>query len=829
MSRFELLFAMLTLCLMYTSVLSAAENETTAFFKNHPNDIDFKEAGDRLLFANRHVGIEFQNTDQGFQLNRIYGIAEEQDLLVPGAAALRDLFEVRMVLDPKFAGRDDRGKQQRSLMGAIDEMAKGSFGIGSTIAKPASWRCEGNQAESTLHLEWKDLDAQEEKGVVDLHVTIRLRAGDPLSYWRINVRNRGARYGIERVRFPILNLAPLGKAEENALILPQSRGRMIAAPFKDQTFQGYYTCEYEMQFQALYNQQTAAGTYMATQQSVPNLSHVQTICSPTEIKWITSHFPANITFAQDAPGDDAEDYNMSYDVVVGPFSGDWYDACQIYRQWAIQQSWCSKGPLSTRQDIPQWYKEAPLYFYTMLNDSGEGTHSMEENLKIAANDFREWLAWAGMKLPMNLYAWEEPTQGMSVRDMPFHPARSTQMSKSGRWSGMTGHNFYDGNYPGIPSMKIVSSELASLRKEGGMVSPYVALELFNPGPSENAPYAAEAKPHAIRDLFGAIQTWGGEEAWQMCSASSWWNNRLVETCTLLMKNENAGGIYLDVMRGSCLPCYWTPHGHTAAGGSSMTTTRHDQIRAIRDAVKAIDPEAIITGENPSENVIDVIDGMLIYHLWPDNLPVMATVYQDYIKRYGLEVSSGLGYRNRFAPNWDENAFFIECASMFTEGAQIGRLRLKPRDANLSVSNPAHKEMVDFLGKVVAYYKLDASKPYLSVGQLMRPLAFKTPSPMPMIPYKPGGQFPAIMAGVFRIDDGSLGVFIVNASNQETAFEAELDPVRYSMAAGTVVSVQNISFDGTTKDVSTKAEGRVAMKATLPAHGITMFKIVPAAE
>ena len=180
---------------------------------------------------------------------------------------------------------------------------------------------------------------------------------------------------------------------------------------------------------------------------------------------------------------------------------------------------------------------------------------------------------------------------------------------------------------------------------------------------------------------------------------------------------------MDVMHGMGVPCFWTPHGHTAAGGSTMTKGMHTLSQVIRDAVKAKDPEVITTGEDSTENMIDVIDGVLYQRtLWPENkVPLFAVVYQDYIPRYGCELLVRPG-----------DFFFIECASLFVEGAQVGRLRLRPRDYILSFQNPEHKEMLDFLGRVVGYYQQETAKKFLVYGQLLRPLAFSAPAPMPLL-------------------------------------------------------------------------------------------------
>ncbi len=788
---------------------------STRFFKTHRNTIDLQEQGDRILFANRQIGLEFQRSAGGFQLDRLYGIVEEQDFLAAGgSASRRGIFEVSMTLDPKFVGKDERGVTKPGhLAQLVAEMEKDAFPVGSQGAKSVSWRREGTDAESVLHLEWKGIDVKENKNLVDVEVTVALRAGDPLSYWRIAVRNRSTRYGITRVRFPILGLAPIGKAEDNVLIYPSNRGCLVEDPFKwnGNGIQKYYPLDLNMQFEALYNRQSGNGLYVGTRDPAPNLMCVNIIGTRSETLWYPSHFPPNIAYSE-------EDYSVPYDMVAGPFRGDWYDACQIYRAWALKQSWCRKGPLATRKDVPKWYKEAPLFFYTHLSDSAEGTHSRADNLPIAAAHFREWLKWTGMRLPANWYGWKEYHSGLSTYDVPFCTRRP---SRYGRWAGLPNHAYHDGQYPRIPALHDFSETCRSLRQEGGMVCPYTSLELFDQGPSENSPYAAEAKPYVLRDLYGAMRTWGYDWlSWQICSATQWWRDRLKETCVLMLERENVGGFYLDVMQGCSRPCYWTPHGHSAGGGSMTTKGQHELVEILHNAVKAKDPEAITTGENSAENMIDVIDGALELTLAPQNTaPLFAAVYQDYIKRYGLELSVGPG-----------DAFFIQSASLFVEGAQIGRLRLRPRDMSLSFQKPEHKEMIDFLGRVVGYYKQETTKKFLAYGQLMRPLEFREPTPMPAMlyksPYGGEGHFPALMSGVFRSDDGELGVFVVNAGSGELGFRSDLDPSRYGVPADAAVEVDSISPDGASRRVLSGAKGVILLEGSLPARHITMFWLKP---
>ena len=805
---------------------SAPEDVVTQFFRSHPNPIDVKRIGDSILFANQKVGLEIVESENGFHWNRLYSVELDHDFLVrTTAGGTRELIDVRMTLDPMYVGRDDSHLTKYSLMGIMDEMAGDAFSIGSSAGGKLSWRCDFGQDQAVLHLAAEKIDVRESEGVLDVDMQVTLRTDDPMSYWRVGLRNRGLRYGIERVRFPVVSFAPIGKAVDNVFVYPRERGGLVEDPFHAPTGLGsgfhtrgaFYPVDFNMQFQALYDQKSSKGVFVGTQDSTPNLTHTRIQNTPRELTWSVAHFPPNITYAE-------EDYAQPYDCVVGPFRGDWYDACQIYRSWALKQSWCRQGPLRTRQDVPQWYKQAPLYLYTTLADSAEGTHSKSKNMELAAGRVREWLDWSGMKLPVNLYGWERYVPGMTAFENPVNMRR---MRTQGRWAGLAGHNMFDGNYPRIPAIDNFADQCQQLRVAGGEVVPYLALELFDQGPAENSPYAAEARPHITRDLYGGLRAWGGHRSWQPCAWTDWWRNRLRETTELMLEREHVGGFYLDVMQGAALPCYWPGHGHAAAGADVATTGMHELVATIHRKVKSKNREAIITGENSTENMIDVIDGILQLTLWPETkAPLFATVYQDYVLRFGLELSTGTGWQERFKDEWRKDHFFLESASLFAEGMQIGMVRLPPRDNALSHQNPDHREMIDFLGKLVGYYRQEVSRNFLSVGQFMRPVTFDKPAVMPTIVYKEGIEFPAVQSGVFRDVDGRLAVFVVNAGANPVTYRAELDLVQYGMPADAKVAVETISWEGVRTKIAGGSTSPVELAGTLSGRDVVMLHIEP---
>jgi hypothetical protein len=801
-----------------------AKDEATQFFKTHPDPINVEQHGSSVLLANRKIGLEFIQSDRGFRFNRLYSIEQDHDFLASDElAGQRQLFEIRMTPDVRGSNRDERWKTVGSLMGIIDEMAADAFSVGSQEATTVSWQSEEKGNEVVLHLNWHQIPVRGKTHLMDVEVTIRLKEEDPLSYWRINIENPGVKYGLERVRFPLVSLAPIDGPEDDAYIYPREHGGLVEDPFNAPSGLGvgfnargaYYPVDFNMQFQAFYDRPTGKGVYLATHDPAASLMHMQIANTPKEITWRPGHFPPNITFAE-------ESYHLPYDCVVGPFQGDWFDAAQIYRRWATRQSWCRKGPLRVRQDVPRWYKESPFVFYTTIGDSAKGTHDMQENMVIARDHFREFLQWAGMPLAAQWYGWKEYVPGMTSYDVPFG---SHRRYNQGRWRNLPAMNIHDGNYPKIGAWAAFTRESHRLRTEGGMVCPYVALEIFDQGPSENSPYADEARPNVVRGLFGKKRTWSNETAWQLCCATPWWQDRLEETCRLMTEREGIGGLYLDVMQGAGLPCYWTPHGHSAAGGDSMTRGMHELVERCFNATKQVDPMSIITGENCTENMFDVIDGTLTVTLWPENKAhIFAAVYQDYIKRYGTEMSTGTGYQDRFADEYDQDAFFIEAASLFVQGAQIGRLRLRPRDAALSLSNPAQAPMIAFLEQVLGYYKIDATKEFLSYGQFMRPLKFSQPAEMPLMAYSRGGDYPTLWNGVFRSSEGDLAIFIANASRRDMPFESTVELARHGMSADAVVDVDRIEYTGEVTPVQKDVSGAVGLEGTIPGRGIIAFRL-----
>jgi len=441
--------------------------------------------------------------------------------------------------------RKDFGKSTNEVAVSGLDNAMTSFSLVQTSAK-----------EATLVLNWKGLGVGGEDDKIDVEVKISLKEDAPYSFWRINVTNRSKMYGLWCVFFPVLELVPIGaNAKNNFFVVGKSRGVLIQDPFHSNPNLALQSGSIwpgglNMQFQSLYDS-SGNGFYLAAHDGngYKKVFHFSPDPKHEVMEYKIGHFPSNMGFP-------SEDYHMSYDVVVGPFKGDWYDSAQIYRNWALKQSWCQKGFLLNRQDIPAWFKEAPIML-TVTSDTGE------KDLVKLRNRTVDFLKFIGSDLPVNWYTWKK-----YLPEFTAYNSTDSQYRVPDRRRYPVS-NIHDGNYPALPALSGFSSAIKKISIAGGHVLPYVCARIYDPGINENAPFVKDAKPYIMKDVNGNIKH-ADAVAWTMCYHAQWWQNRLKYTVVDLIKKEQAGGIYFDTMYGGYVQCFDTNHGHTHGGGMIHT-------------------------------------------------------------------------------------------------------------------------------------------------------------------------------------------------------------------------------------------------------------------
>lgn len=199
---------------------------------------------------------------------------------------------------------------------------------------------------------------------LDLTLAVRASDEDRFSRWSVSVRN-GAGLRIVDVQFPFV-VVPL--SPDGAVLQPVGMGQLLQGPalgnlpvdeprrwqfWPENGDTNHYPGSVFAQFLAWYDGR--AGIYLGCEDTAGNVKLLKTLRRPPGLRLGMAH-------VGDWPL--AGERTLEYEVVLGSFTGDWYDAADLYRNWSRQQKWAT--PLAQRTDIPGWLLDSPPHITIRL-------------------------------------------------------------------------------------------------------------------------------------------------------------------------------------------------------------------------------------------------------------------------------------------------------------------------------------------------------------------------------------------------------------------------------------------------------------------------------
>jgi len=227
--------------------------------------------------------------------------------------------------------------------------------LASTQAENIQIRLEKN----TLLMAFERL-----KGMaVDVTVAVHASPEEDASRWSIALHN-DCEILVTGVQFPFVVLPyTLGGAPgSEELVQPLGSGALLKsprpqdiAPDDPHTWQltpangdiFHYPGITFAQFLAYYNNR--AGIYLSSQDSE---GHIKLIKPTHRRKGL------RLGFCHIGDWQTQTNRKLEYEMVLRSFTGNWYDAAAIYRDWALQQPW-TRTPLHQRKDVPAWLLDSP--------------------------------------------------------------------------------------------------------------------------------------------------------------------------------------------------------------------------------------------------------------------------------------------------------------------------------------------------------------------------------------------------------------------------------------------------------------------------------------
>ena len=368
----------------------------------------------------------------------------------------------------------------------------------------------------------------------DLSVTARAIA-EPAQQairWTFEVAGQQAPWSVSRVLFPQLGLAAPGK--EPVLLFPRGPGELQRDVWHETfSYSGLYPSGWtSMQFMAAYDQASRRGLYWALHDPLGSTKDLSAASDPqaTTVVLAADHPVANMRQAGNR-------FELSGTAVWQAFSGDWFDAAQIYRRWVRAEArWFPSLSSAGRDDTPLWMRELCVWAQT----GGDARQCVEPVIQFAQ--------FLGVPAGFHWYSWHL--------------------------------NPFDNDYPHyFPTTAGFTEGVARLQESQVYVMPYINGRLWDTRDRglEDFEFTRRALPAATKNEQGEpfTEVYGSKESdgssvtlAVMCPATTLWQDQVRSIVSRLFGEHRVAGVYIDqIAAASPVLCMDPQHGHPLGGGS----------------------------------------------------------------------------------------------------------------------------------------------------------------------------------------------------------------------------------------------------------------------
>ena len=631
----------------------------------------------------------------------------------------------------------------------------------------------------TVDLLWSDIPLEGKK--IRVKMTGQLKAKSlGMSFWKIDVEN-ATPFSLWSLDFPGVKIQgdPQGR---DILAIPLGNGLAVQNPSHNKglvAMRAYfgtniggaaYPCGLQtMQFATYYRD--GRGLLVATFDSDLNGKLFAYEPDPAQgcLGVVVSPQLPNMGVA-------GHSYHQSYEAVLGVYQGDWYDACQIYRAWAVHQVWCAKGPLYQRTDVPEWFRKAPV---------GLIAYAAPKSALTLPNYTELWVQYCLKRDPNYVANYKNPDELL----LAYKQALGNPSSVSFQWyvwgiqtpwlmEDIRWGQTYHPEYPEVAPHREVPAEAVTMKQAGIHPIAYINAHLWEPQmPSYQQAQAWTAKDETGKPIDGEYNKKPNGDFHiepSMCPSTSWYQDRMVELLTKLVKDVSFDGLYLDQLTAVApMRCFDATHGHPVGGGNHWVQGYRQLLTKLRARVRQVNPQIVLTSETVAEPYIDLLDGNLSYTPgFGGGLPLYKTVYGDYAIMY---------YRKLTADILEKGLPFRQgCGEMFVNGEVLGGFGA----FQIAALNKKYAVTRDYLKTLIQAFQY--AQPFLIEGQMLRPLVLRTQNPDLSFQDDLGGvpytfKTPPVLNRVYRTYDHRLGIVLTNYTDQAQQFGFRVNLKEYGFS------------------------------------------------
>ncbi len=772
----------------------------------------------------------------GYRLDPTYGLV----LSCAGDAAEREAFFF-----------DETDLWTVELRDPITKTVLGDVGPSST-----RFQFDFNSTASSFRATWKRVRVAALPAGETFDVTVRATAGpsDRAVELEIDVDASATTRSLYAVVFPRILFRERGESRDGVLTYPYVGGWLLPDPMHNGLL-GAGSGEFlvhpgflSMQYFSYYDgaEEDAANLYLATRDPAGHLKEfgaepIDHPSGPDALRLRLRNIPENNLVAQS--------YGSPFAFALGVLRGDWYVATRFYREWALRQSWTTKGPMHRNADFSDIIGSAQMFAVSGVQQCCPGTSGTDPcpcNWDHAS--FQHW--------PRNL---EEQQTFFRVTGMPTHLYNWDQNAFDGNWGEW---------FPIQNDFQAVAPLVAA---RGDDFAPYFMPLLYSTtAPGYRSSFVPEhlgecVEDYAIWDEDGEVvqsqqtncfRNLGclvpGEQRTTTVThldlasafASNFTRHIARETAAL-----GAKGLYLDVFSNAPSEVTYNPNlGHPVGGGSYYTQGKIRLVQELRDYMRytlGID-EYFVYAESNNEMYVGVTElayahatglsadldgGVPLMRL----APLFETVYHDH---QITGTVAAVTYPRSFYTDPDATRELRRhyAAALFMGHAPwAGSVLSSETLASLMASFPDYADWVIMIQQYMSILKQDLVRTFVTFGQRLRdPVTSVARADLPLPAFAPyRADQPLVYTAVWgRPDLDAAGVLLMNWTGPDDsralgvtagdqAFSYTIDPEQHGLSPGTYL-MSEVTATGLVSLGSIDLSQPQTFNLTVPARSLRFF-------
>lgn len=594
--------------------------------------------------------------------------------------------------------------------------------------------------------------------------TVSMAKDSPLMHWNLSVDNNTT-YTIDHIDFPnvvvpndliatggtgrIFWPAQEGCVIEDARIRDENGMKYRPIEYPQMGWGGLYPSSVQMQFMAYYN--AGGGLYLAAHDEQ---------CNPKGIEFHQSGDNGiKLDFRLFAGGAGKGIYKMPYDMVMGVFDGDWYDAASIYRDWRETSKMPVPPKIKDNKILPDWYFESPVvvtYPVRGHKDMGDMTpnelYPYTNALKIIAKYNKDF----NSKVMALLMHWEGSA--------PWAPPYV--------WPPYGGEKNYQAFVNGLHE----KGNLAGLYASGiGYTLRSNTDTTYNKYKEYDEKHLDKVMKIAPDGILATNGVCAGPNAqrlgYDMCPANGFVKEVVLDQISKIAKSKTDYIQYFDQnLGGGCYPCYSTTHGHPYGPGLWQNEAMHNIFKGFQPVIDSAGYKFLVGCEAAaSEANIPFLlfnDARATINLFVGTpIPAYAFVNHEYVNNFmGNQNGVSAAIDLKKSPmNFLQRLSYAFCAGDMLTVILRGNGDMIWDWGTLWEADIPNQENIIQLVRNLNSWRTGAGKEFLVTGKMLKPLAFKGATDLPMIT-KPGGRsinFPSVFSSDWQYGPDLKAQFFVN--------------------------------------------------------------------